>query len=921
MKDSINFDRITFREDRLGAAPRTAEAPFGAASARTRRIPDAQRRLMQGGLATVSVLALAACKGSGTAPAGASVTPGSVTGSVVKGPIEGAFVFSDNDDDGAYDAGEAHDITDANGNFELADGVAAPGAPIIALLEGAVDTTSGHVYGAGETLSAPAGATVVTPFTTLMVEEGMTSDDIAAMIGVDPATFDADTFNPYAEGADPALAVAVENRAQQVAVVVEGFTAVLVGAGMDPAAADAAVMEAVGPQASEGNALHDQATIEAIADALIGSDATSDAVDAVLTALKADLVAAMMAVIAEIDSVDALSAGETTPAYQLLAELIAQAEAAAEAEAEAAGSGGDALTLAEDGAAADRAEAIATNHAPVLTLSAAAVTVTEATATLEILTASATDADNDTVTYSLIGVDADAFEIDADGKVTFREQPDYETQSSYRFTVLADDGTETAARQVTVAVTDVDPLMQLTIDADVLEAAATDYEVTAARVDDANDAFFAAPSDWSAALEGILFSSTDPVVSVSSAGITLEGETGALRMVFDSFSPSSIEALGQVIAQFENSQNIADLTISGGFRSIEVLDTDGDVLAAMSHTANGIEFYVGGMAAGDMDKLVLNGSFGNQIANYIDLWEAVEANPSGNGSALTLLDGLNEQIDATGVSMMAGNETLASVSLTTTGTAQNLSFSLGDHVFSITADGLPDLIAGMIDAAGGEEAFLDLAMAGFGVTSYEGAFNQTIDDVTVYRAEHRVEHTIFDTTEEKSVSYFTGTEFHFYHTYAQKDLVGGSHEEAHGAWVSEINSIAYGPASYWGGDEQLSRTEYDDLLESITGIKGYLDGFDGAINDLALGIDYSFDGDSAVSFDVERILDLIAAMEESGIGPDSPDRVAGEHTVDGTPVTELSDPGANWEVTLVGVGLDDLPIWQNGFLDSQAAAA
>ncbi len=921
MKDSIDFDRMTFGEDRLGAAPRMAKAPFAAASARTRRIPDAQRRLVQGGLATVSVLALAACKGGGTTPPGTSVTGSSVTGSVVKGPIEGAFVFSDNDGDGAYDAGEAHDITDANGNFELADGVAAPGAPIIALLEGAVDTTSGHVYGAGETLSAPAGSTVVTPFTTLMVQEGMTSDDIAAMIGVDPATFDAETFNPYAEGADPALAVAVENRAQQVAVVVEGFTAVLVGAGMDPAAADAAVMEAVGAQASEGNALHDQATIEAIAQALIDSVATSDAVDAVLTALKADLVAAMTAVIAEIDSVDALSAGETTPAYQLLAELIAQAEAAAEAEAEEAGSGGDALTLAEEGAAADRVEAIATNHAPVLTLSSAAVKVAEDTRTLEILTASATDADaGDTVSYSLTGADADAFEIDAEGKVTFREQPDYETQSSYRFTVLADDGTETTARQVTVTVTDVDPLMQLTVNADVLETAAADFEPTAVRVDDANDAFFSAPSDWSATLAGILFSSTSPDVSVSSAGITIEGETGALRMVFDSFSPSSLEALGQVITQFENSQDIADLTISGGFRSIEVLDTDGDILAAMSHTASGIEFYVGGMEAGDMDKLVLNGSFGNQIADYIDLWQAVEANPSGHGSALTLLDGLNELIDATGVSMMAGDETLASVSLTTSGTAQSLSFSLGEHVFSITADGLPDLIAGMIDAAGGEEAFLDLAMAGFGATSYEWAPYQTFGDVTVHRAEHRVEHTIFDTTEETSVGYFTGTDFHFYHTYAQKDLVGGSHEETHGDWFAEINSISYEPASYWGV-EPLSREEFDDLLESISGIQGYLDGFDGAINDLALGIDYSFDGDSAVSFDVERILDLIAAMEESGIGPDSPDRVAGEHTVGGAAVTELSDPGANWEVTLVGVGLDDLPTWQNGFLDSQAAAA
>ena len=46
-----------------------------------------------------------------------------------------------------------------------------------------------------------------------------------------------------------------------------------------------------------------------------------------------------------------------------------------------------------------------------------------------------------------------------DGVLTFRSSPDYETKNTYMVTVKADDGENTAMKEVTVTVTDVDDMV------------------------------------------------------------------------------------------------------------------------------------------------------------------------------------------------------------------------------------------------------------------------------------------------------------------------------------------------------------------------------------------------------------------------------------------------------------------------------
>ncbi len=80
------------------------------------------------------------------------------------------------------------------------------------------------------------------------------------------------------------------------------------------------------------------------------------------------------------------------------------------------------------------------------------------TAGSSVYTASATDASP--ITYSLTGTNATDFSINAtSGVVTINQSPDYESLSSYSFTVVASDGFGNDASQVvSVSVSDVDEL-------------------------------------------------------------------------------------------------------------------------------------------------------------------------------------------------------------------------------------------------------------------------------------------------------------------------------------------------------------------------------------------------------------------------------------------------------------------------------
>jgi len=97
--------------------------------------------------------------------------------------------------------------------------------------------------------------------------------------------------------------------------------------------------------------------------------------------------------------------------------------------------------------------------APEITSGATAETIDENSGAGQVVyTATATDDSEGAVTFSLSGADADLFSIDPDtGEVTLTADPDYETKSSYSFTVVATDAAGNESTQdVTLDIADLD---------------------------------------------------------------------------------------------------------------------------------------------------------------------------------------------------------------------------------------------------------------------------------------------------------------------------------------------------------------------------------------------------------------------------------------------------------------------------------
>ncbi|MDR7028491.1 T1SS-143 repeat domain-containing protein [Rhizobium rosettiformans] len=103
----------------------------------------------------------------------------------------------------------------------------------------------------------------------------------------------------------------------------------------------------------------------------------------------------------------------------------------------------------------------AVNDAPVITSGSAGSIDENAPASTIVYTAMATDVDGPSLTYSLGGDDADKFNIDQDGRVTFKTSPNFESPTDtggnnvYDITVVASDGNVSAVKDVAITVNNV----------------------------------------------------------------------------------------------------------------------------------------------------------------------------------------------------------------------------------------------------------------------------------------------------------------------------------------------------------------------------------------------------------------------------------------------------------------------------------
>ena len=140
--------------------------------------------------------------------------------------------------DGLLQADEPYAYTEADGSFSI-DTDGATGDLIVTtdssvvsaagLSISAVDTSSSTSL-SNVTLSAPSGATVVSPTSTLINESSLTEAEVKAALGLSGVD-DILNFNPYAAGADAADALLVEKAATQVMTTVKAVAAAAKNAG------------------------------------------------------------------------------------------------------------------------------------------------------------------------------------------------------------------------------------------------------------------------------------------------------------------------------------------------------------------------------------------------------------------------------------------------------------------------------------------------------------------------------------------------------------------------------------------------------------------------------------------------------------------------------------------------------------------
>ncbi|WP_268967208.1 cadherin-like domain-containing protein [Zavarzinia marina] len=200
------------------------------------------------------------------------------TGRVVKDYVAGADVFVDGNGNGVMDPGEAGTTTDADGAFEVPDIL---NDAFARTATGGVDTGSG-VSMEGVILQTPAGGTVISPLTTLIVA-GASAADVAAAFGLDPS-IDLLSYDPQAGflGGD-ANAAAVLGAGQMAMISMRAIAALTGGSFTDAATRLADTI------AGGALDLTDKATVEGL---LAGLDAT-------LADRAASLLAAVNGVVAD----------------------------------------------------------------------------------------------------------------------------------------------------------------------------------------------------------------------------------------------------------------------------------------------------------------------------------------------------------------------------------------------------------------------------------------------------------------------------------------------------------------------------------------------------------------------------------------------------------------------------------------------
>jgi hypothetical protein len=314
-----------------------------------------------------------------------NVSPSKEAGVVVDGYIKGATLFRDLNNYGKLDAGEPTAVTGSDGKYSL-DGtggkivVLPAGTLVNGVATGGVDISTNAAL--QKVLSAPAGATVVNPLTTIVaakVSATATAADIAAaeaqvatalgLTGTKLTSYDPIASASSKVPADAATALAAQKAAAQVANILVAMTAAATGAGISAAdAGNLAVTALASAIPTTGGAVNltSATTIQSAFTSLTSAVATSAGATA---AAKVSSVAAVASTsLAAVNSVISSATGGAEAALSKIAaaELSVMSSTNGLAKAIATQTGGGAAVDANAYQGANLLNAIDTNASLVL---------------------------------------------------------------------------------------------------------------------------------------------------------------------------------------------------------------------------------------------------------------------------------------------------------------------------------------------------------------------------------------------------------------------------------------------------------------------------------------------------------------------------------------------------------------------------
>jgi len=281
----------------------------------------------------------------------AGLTSSALSGRLINGYISGARVYQDQDGDGIYDAGEPSTTTGLDGSYELTI-VDGGGSLIAEPLAGTVDQST--LATVTSQFSAPSGATVISPISTL-VDAGLSETQVKTALGID-ASIDLLNYDPVSEAlnGDPDKALGFKSASVLVSNLLDVGSEVIGGAaGSSDNFSDQVVSGIVELIQESGSAAVDLADADTIGSALTKAASAAESIGVTLDASISDTVTGMKTQIAAANTAvkTALTNNADDPeaALREIAKVEAATQTSLATKAKAIANGTDTIASLSDG--------------------------------------------------------------------------------------------------------------------------------------------------------------------------------------------------------------------------------------------------------------------------------------------------------------------------------------------------------------------------------------------------------------------------------------------------------------------------------------------------------------------------------------------------------------------------------------------